>query len=546
MCVVYFKNDLISVEDRMNTEKTENNKSVCRLKKSLKKHRKGIVAGCAVIVIAVVFTFGRGNSTGNYTEETAQLRDIHTYKSFVGNVEPSSETSIISKVSQQVTELYVKEGDTVHKGDMIAQIDTTSVEQNITKTEISLTTTRTSNSYNISDAKRNYSNYKEALDEGLNSSLVSAQNTVDNAYTALQDAKEDYDTTVWRMDNGVYTGTQSQYIARENAQAVYDTAQEKVTKLQAAYDAAQAVYSVSGNAAAAEESFRQAETALAAGKEELSAAGKALDSAEADLAWAKQNVIESKQSVIDNAQASYETALNNYDVAKLTTQQQLDNYKAALDKTQATASTAATEQELQVLEDSLDDYTIYAPCDGTITELNISENSMVSTGSAIATISTLNTMTIHINVDEYSVLDTGEGSAVTILVDSIGKTYEGTLTRVSDVADLNNGVAYFEATVDFIPDEYVKSGMSVEVRLTNNDKKGVLTVSADALHYNDDNTAYVLVKSGSKQEVREVETGVTDGTYVEIVSGLKDGDIILTALSSNMPMPQGAPADRGN
>lgn len=529
----------------MNTEKTENKKGAGRLKKSLKKHRKGIVAGCAAVVIAVVFVLGRGDSAESYAEETAQLRDIYTYKSFVGNVEPASETSIISKVSQQVTELYVEEGDTVQKGDVIAKIDTTSVEQNIAKTEISLTTAQTSNSYNISDANRNYSNYKEALDEGLNSSLVSAQNTVDNAYTALQDAKEDYDTTVWRMDNGVYTGTQSQYAARENAQAVYDAAQEKVANLQAAYDAAQAAFSVSESDVTAEESLRQAETALTAGKEELSAAGTALDSAESDLAWAKQNVIESKQSVIDNAQASYDAALKNYDVAKLSTQQQLDNYKATLDKTRATASTAATEQELQVLEDSLDNYTIYAPCDGTITELNISENSMVSTGSTIATISTLNAMTIHINVDEYSVLDTGEGSAVTILVDSIGKTYEGTLSRVADIADLNNGVAYFEATVDFIPDEYVKSGMSVEVRLTNNDKKDVLTVSADALHYNDDNTAYVLVKSGSKQEVREVETGVTDGTYVEILSGLDQGDIVLTTPSADMPV-QGRLLNRGN
>lgn len=420
------------------------------------------------------------------------------------------------------------------------------MEQNIAKTEISLTTTKTSNSYNISDAKRNYNNYKEALDEGLNSSLVSAQNSVDNANTALQDAKEDYDTTVWRMDNGVYTGTQAQYTARENAQAVYDAAQEKVTNLQAAYDAAQNEYSVSGSNATAEEVLRQAETALTAGKEELSAAKEALDSAESDFAWAKQNVIESKQAVIDNAQASYDTALKNYDVAKLSTQQQLDNYKATLDKTGATASTAATEQELQVLENSLDDYTIYAPCDGTITDLNISENSMVSTGSTIATISSLDAMKIAINVDEYSVLDTGEGSTVTILVDSIGKTYEGTLSRVADIANLNNGVAYFEATVDFVPDEYVKSGMSVEVRLTNNDKKGVLTVSADALHYNDDNTAYVLVKTGSKQEAREVETGITDGNYVEIVSGLNEGDIVLTVPASNMPMPQGGPADGGN
>lgn len=197
------------------------------------------------------------------------------------------------------------------------------------------------------------------------------------------------------------------------------------------------------------------------------------------------------------------------------------------------------------MKDSLADYTIYAPCDGTITALNITEGSMVSNGASVATISNLSAMKVAINVDEYSILDTGVGSSVTIMIDSIGKSYEGTITRVSDIASLNNGVSYFEATVDFVADEHVKSGMSVEVRLTSTDKKDVLTISTDALHYNEDNTAYALVRNGDSQEMRDVEIGVTDGNYVEILSGLEAEDIVLVAPSTGSMFPEPGPGMGG-
>lgn len=584
-------------------------------KKFIVKHKKLVVAAVVIAALAVVAVLRGPGQSSNLAEEIPEFRDIHTYKSFVGNVEPSTDTSVISRVSQQVTRVLVEEGDTVREGDVIAVIDSSSVEQNITKTELSLSTSEASNSYNISDAQRNYDNYREALDSGLNSSLNSAQNTLDNAYKSLEQAKEDYDTAIWRMDNGVYTNTQTQYNARETAQETYHAAEEKVRNLQAAYDAAREAYedaqaaTVSGadaafldglqqayldaesalNAgkaelesdAAAEEKVRNlqaaydtareayeeaqaeasetaavsldglqqayldAESALNAGKAELESAKAALDKAESDFAWAKQNIIETKQAAIDSAQTSYDTAVKNYEVTKLSVEQQLETYKAALDKTKGTANTAGTELELQQLKDSLADYTIYAPCDGTVTALNITEGSMVSNGASVATISNLSTMKVAINVDEYSILDTGAGSSVTIMIDSIGKSYEGTITRVSDIASLNNGVSYFEATVDFTADEHVKSGMSVEVRLTSTDRKGILTVSADALHYNDDNTAYVLVKNGDSQEVRGVETGVTDGNYVEILSGLEAEDIVLVAPSAGSMFPGPGPGMRG-
>lgn len=481
------------------------------------KHKKMWMIGLVLVVVLLVFMMGRKEKTSAFVEETPAIRDICTYKSFVGNVEPAEETAVICKVSQQVTELKVEEGNRVKKGDVLAVIDTSSVEQNIEKAELSLSGSKNSNAYTISDAQRNYDNYKEALDKGLNSSLNSAKNTMDNAYNTLQQAKEDYETAVWRIDNGVYSATQVKYDAREAAQSRYDAQKAEVEKIQEAWNATP--------------EDTELESRLDAAKLELESAESALAEAQLDFAWAKQEIIESKQAAIDNAQTSYNTASKNYEVTKLSVEQQLETYKAALDKTKGTSNTNSAELELQQLKESLEDYIIYAPCDGIVTELNIKEGGMVSAGSCIATISDLDAMKVAIQVDEYSILDTGAGSSVTILVDSIGKSYEGILSKVSDTATLNNGVAYFEAEAAFTADEYVKSGMSVEVRLTSVNKTEVLTISADALHYKEDNTAYVLVKNGDTQKVRDVELGVTDGDYVEILSGVSLEDVILVTPS---------------
>lgn len=475
-----------------------------KVKELFARHKKLVIAAAVVSVLAVVFILKTGGSGGGISqvEEAPGIRSIHTYKSFSGKVEPATETEVFSTVSQQVTAVKVELGDTVKAGDVIAVIDDTSVRQSIARQEVSLNSSKTSYAYSVSDAQRNYDNYKETLDKGLNTSINSAWNTLSAADDALRSAKEDRDTTLKSIDSGTYADTQALYDARIAAQAAYDAAKS-------AYDS-----STDADKSALEAALQEAETALV--------------SANTAFNDGREAVREIKQAAVDSAQKSYNTASDSYDAACLSARQQLESYKAALDKAKATDSTASSELELKQLRASLADYTLYAPCDGTVTALNISEGCMVSAGVSVATISNLSAMKVSINVDEYAILDTGEGSRVTILVDSIGRTYSGTISRVADVAELNNGVSYFTAEVVFEADEYIKSGMSVEVRLTTTDRQNVLTVSAGALHYRTDGSAYVLVKNGKAQEERNVETGATDGSYVEIVSGLTAEDTVLT------------------
>lgn len=536
------------------------------LGKWFKKHKKLCIFAVVVLVLLIVLGRGRGNGTIGTTEE-AQLRDIYTYRSFSGNVSAVSERPVVSKASAQVTELLAEEGDEVKEGDVLAILDSSAVEDSIALKESSLDATETSYAYNIRDAKRSYEDYKYTVDNDLNSSLYAAQQSVDNARSARNAARDDYNGAKAAIENGTYEATAEAYQAKTAAQSSYDkavndynsavaaynTAKTSYEAAKSAYDAAKSAYDMAkaaqdqGTAAdptalqTAEQKLQEAETAQSSAQQAMNdretaqneaqnarnAAQNALNTANSAFESAKSSVLSAKQSAIDSAQSTLDDAKKNYEIVEVQVNQQLENYESALEKTKATATTETSRLELEQLKDSLNDYTITAPCDGTVTASSLTEGGMVSAGTTAFTITGLDTMEVAINVDEYSILNTTVGSAVTIYVDSIDRSYDGTLTYVADVAQLNNGVSYFEAKVSFQADEYVKSGMSVEVRLTSADEKNVLAVPADAVNYYEDNTPYVLIKNekGEQQE-RAVEIGVSDGSWTQITAGLEEGDTV--------------------
>ncbi|MCD8050342.1 MAG: efflux RND transporter periplasmic adaptor subunit [Clostridiales bacterium] len=522
--------------------------------KALWRHKIRTVLVLLVVVLVLVRVLTPTSATAGMTEETAELRDITTYNSFVGNVEADTERSVLAKASAEVLEVLVEEGDTVEEGDVLATLDTSDIEYSIAQKEAALSSTQTTNEYNIKDAQTNYDNAKEALDSGLNSSVVSAKSQMDSAKEAYETAKSNYNSAKSQIDNGTYSSTASYYTARSEAKAALETAEDNLEdgeatvaaceddleEAQAALAAAQADETIT-DLSSYEAAVTAAQTALSTAQANLTAleaavtsAESAYDTAKSQFNSAKKSALSSLSDSVSSAKTTYENAKKSYNAAVLAAEQQLETYENSLEKTEATADTTTSELELQNLYDSLEDYTITAPCAGTITALNISEGDMAASGVSVATISNLNAMSIAITVDEYSIINTSVGSDVTVYVDSIDSTYEGTLTWIADTATISNGVSYYEAEVSFTADDLVRSGMSVEVRLTNVDEKDALTISVDALNYNDDNTAYVYTLDEDGDVVTQAVTlGASDGTYVQITDGLEEGDSVLLVSSSD-------------
>jgi multidrug efflux pump subunit AcrA (membrane-fusion protein) len=108
-----------------------------------------------------------------------------------------------------------------------------------------------------------------------------------------------------------------------------------------------------------------------------------------------------------------------------------------------------------------------------------------------------------------------------------------------------NGVSYFTAEIALQPDPALKVGLSAEVKIAGQKAPNAVTISMNALLFDQNNAPYVLVKnSEGKTAPKLVTVGMNDGTRAEIKSGLKAGDTVLVAKnaavsSSKAPGPGG-------
>lgn len=455
--------------------------------KFIKKHKILTVVIVLAVIAGAYFALKPKDESASMDTATVTRGNITTYNSFVGNVAASSDRKVVSLASEQVVEVLVEKGDRVHEGDVLVRLETENIEYNIKKAGVSLNQAQKSAAYQIESVEDQYDNYMQYLDEGVNTTYNQAKMNRANARTAYHnavDARNTLNTKISAIENG----NVGSYLLDDSL-----TALNGLYTLYKSY---------------ATPTDIEAQNTLNKYNE------------------LKNSLLENYDQAVTSAGRAYELAEDSLDAVKIQIDQQIESLKLAVDTTKNAADLSTSQMDYKKLKDSLEDYTITAPCDGVVTTLVPKQGDMVSAGMTVAVISDLDEMEVDISVDEYSIINTTAGSKVSVYIDAVDRTYDGVLSWVSDVATVAGGVSYYDAKVQFTPDEYVKSGMSVEVKLVRINETNILTLPVDAVSYNDDNTAYVQVKGEKGLENKPVSLGVSDGKLVQVTSGLSENDTV--------------------
>lgn len=171
-----------------------------------------------------------------------------------------------------------------------------------------------------------------------------------------------------------------------------------------------------------------------------------------------------------------------------------------------------------------------SPITGTVTELYVSDGAFVNMGSPIAVISQNSRLTLRADVPEryYSFLSSINSA-------NIRASY---MTRPINLKDLKGKLlssnrspainGYFTVIFEMDNNSKLAAGSFVEVFLLGAEKEGVLSVPIESVSEELGNK-YVYIQSDSHSFYkREVQLGNTDGNYVEIISGINDGDHVVT------------------
>lgn len=219
----------------------------------------------------------------------------------------------------------------------------------------------------------------------------------------------------------------------------------------------------------------------------------------------------------------------------------VQSYKDALDK--AEESVESAQNKLDSTQDSYDNYTIKAPISGQVITKNfkvgdnITKNS--SSTTVLATIYDLSSLTFEMSIDELDIKKVKVGQKVEVSADAFeGQTFSGTVTNVSLESTYSNGVSTYPVTVTLDDMGDLLPGMNVDGVITLEEANDVLAIPADALMRG--NQVYVKDDTVTEQQgpvpagfrAVKVETGLTSDTFVEIKSGLSEGDVVYVAESS--------------
>ena len=227
-----------------------------------------------------------------------------------------------------------------------------------------------------------------------------------------------------------------------------------------------------------------------------------------------------------------------YQEAVITGQNAQTTYNATVEDLKETLQEAEEtkekrEEQLQAFEDFVgSDGILYATEDGVITEVSYEAGDRLTTTGALFSYATSDDMRISVDVTQEDIVDLQVGDAVDITFTAYPEdTYTGSILSINTTAtsDYSNTVSY---TVEISVEgelEQLYGGMTADLIFVTEEKEDVLYVSRKAI-VEENGKTYVYRKTAlGGRELAEVETGVTNGVDIEILSGLGEADTIYLA-----------------
>ena len=462
----------------------------------------------------------------SYQEAAVEARDITRSLTASGTLEPADSYTVSTLVDGEILSDTFEEGDLVEKGQLLYTLDSSDASSALTQSRNSYT--QAQNNYDQAVKHK----YPTADMSGTVSEVYVRNGDTVNAGTALLKIVGDNSIYIDFMfsyaDSGdFYVGQSSTIFINGFAGTLQGTVQQ-VSQSSTA----------SGNAAGS-------------GRELTTVRVKAANPGLVTEDYTASAVIGSYSSYgsasVKVSESSTVTAETSGKVSGLNllagdtvskgdrvctiTGDSVDN---AIENARISVSNAGS--SLENAQDRLSDYEVTAPISGTVVTKSAKAGDKIEGGSSgtLCTIYDLTYLEMTMNIDELDISDVAVGQTVEVTADAVeGKTYTGVVTRVSVAGVTSGGITAYPVTVRIDETDGLLPGMNVDAEIVIEESRDTLAIPCGALNRGDT----VLITAGSPSAVNaldqeapegyvyvEVETGVSDGSYIEATSGLQEGD----------------------
>ncbi|MGO8905723.1 MAG: efflux RND transporter periplasmic adaptor subunit [Solirubrobacteraceae bacterium] len=487
-----------------------------------------LVLGCIALVIVAYTAVGPASPSSGQSTRTTTVKYgvVQSTVSGSGNIQSANQLNLGFKTSGTVTHIYVKQGEHVTQGQLLAALDPGSAEVTLEQSKATL-----------QSAEANLAKLEE--DEGETSSgqgssgtgaTAAAASTSDVAYTTDAVAYSSASTPTQPSSTTPTTGTGTPTSTSPTTTTTTTTPSTTPTKTteQSSSSGAHPKSGGSTNATKATEST-SATTPTSAGSQSSSSSSSKQSAAtrEANLASARAAVKSDKLTVQSDEQAVQDTKL--YAPASgtiVTVSGEVGETVSGTGTTKASSSSSGSSNSSSSTGSGASGKSPTGGSSGAGSS-NSSQGSS-SSSSAFAILSDLQSLQLVVALSESEIGSVHEGQIATVTIEALsGRKLAAHVVSVSQVPTSSSGVVTYDVTFQLDQDaEGLKVGMSATAEVVVKQAEG-LNVPTSAIK-----AGTVTVVRNGKHVTQPVTTGLAGNSSTIILSGLKAGEEVVLATTT--------------
>ncbi|WP_223386518.1 HlyD family efflux transporter periplasmic adaptor subunit [Faecalibacterium prausnitzii] len=515
-------------QDASPQENTGGENKVFHFIKTHKKRCIAVVAAAAVLVAVIVPRKSRSASADlAYTQEKLGRRDIVNVYDGSGTINAADSYTVKSLVTGTVLTADFELGDSIQKGDVLYVIDSSDVEGDLESAQLS-----------VSQAQRSYDDAADARNvrTKIGGEVSSFAVAAGDAVQAGQTVATVRDTSVMLLAVDFPAAEAQSFAVGQAAQVMPDTTFEVLNGT---------IRSVSGADPSGDASLMTCTVTIAvpnAGSLTTAQAAVAQVNGVSSLNSAhfayqrEETVVAAASGTVSELCVREGSTVRQDDVLLRITGKDLDKQAQ-----NAADNLRSAELRMSSAERNISHYTIDAPISGTIVDKKVKAGDKLSANDTamqnLCTIYDMSYLEMKLNVDELKIRSLEVGQEVDITADAVpGETYKGVISSILVAGTTANGSTSYPVTVRIDDMGELLPGMNATAKITTASVKNVLALPNAALVRG----SYVLVTKDSPSAANaetsmtapdgyvyvKVATGISDDDYIEVKSGLQEGDTI--------------------
>ena len=494
--------------------------------------------------------------------EIVKLGDFRTTIRATGNLEPLIDVEVKSNVEGEVVKLHVKDGQPVEEGDILVELDPKIYVEEQKQAEADVKAALAQQM----QAKLNIELKKERLDSDLTqkqaavrSAKANLETTKAESLTRISSAKTDIQATKNSLDQDQISLEQAN-ISHEQAKLTLTEYETSLASTKVSLDTAKSEFdrnkSLYEEELVSKSTLEDAESRHASADSQYKNANKRVESQKQTIksqertVLARKTAIKTREAQLALQELNLEHLKKTREKAEEESQIRLDNAETQLKELQSTienekllteqskvssdANLLRRQSSLKNQEERLGWTVIKAPMSGTVTQLEIEQGEIVTSGRSafsqsppIMTIADLSKMVVKTFINEVDMERLEEGQSADIKIDAFQtKRFKGQVYEISQSGQQQDNIISFEVMIE-VDDTSgdIRPGMSADVDIITYEEKNVLLIPIDAVINKNSATVTAQVgntspfKVGKSVQMQTISEKIFNGTVQSVGNG---------------------------